>query len=284
MKYILRLSGESPELSILEFEALFKVRPNKTDKQNVFSTDLSLSIDKMRGICESSSMIKKVYFEGPNPLQPPPSLRSSANDTYPTANVAHPCKKVWENKSPQYPGREPKDKPAFHPSMLKPKLARLLVNLARVKPHGKLFDPFCGTGSVLIEAYHLNLKPIGIDVDWKAIKKSEINLKHYKIPAKVKVGDATKLEEQFKPKSIDGIATDLPYGRSSTLAGRDINKLYYEFLNSALKVLKPKRYLVFMKPNKVNNRIPKGYKKIGHGDVYVHGGLTRRVVVLRNDN
>lgn len=238
---------------MLEFEALFGVKPRKV-KPNVVSADLNLNKGRVRGICEISSMVKKVWMDG---------------------------KKVWEQTSPQYPGREPKDKPAFHPSMLKPKMARLLVNLARVKRGGKLMDPFCGTGSILIEANYLDIKSVGMDLDWKAIQKSKINLKHYKIPAKVEVGDATKLEEKFKPNSIDGIATDLPYGRSSTLGGRKIAKLYYDFLSSSLKVLKKDGYLVMMKPSKVRNRIPKGFKKVGQGDFYAHSGLTRRVVILR---
>jgi tRNA G10 N-methylase Trm11 len=36
--------------------------------------------------------------------------------------------------------------------MLPPKLARMMVNLARVPSQGTLFDPFCGGGTVLMEA------------------------------------------------------------------------------------------------------------------------------------
>jgi len=165
--------------------------------------------------------------------------------------------------------------------MLKPKWARLLINLARVKRGGTLLDPFCGTGSILIEAYYLDLVPTGMDLDWKAIKKSKLNLFHYQIPAKINVGDATKLEEFYKPNSIDGIATDLPYGRSSTVAGREISKLYYDFLKSALKVLKPGAYLVMMRASEVHNRTPVGYERIGKGDIYAHRGLTRRAIILR---
>jgi tRNA G10 N-methylase Trm11 len=36
--------------------------------------------------------------------------------------------------------------------MLPPKLARMMVNLARIPEHGTLLDPFCGSGTVMMEA------------------------------------------------------------------------------------------------------------------------------------
>ncbi|MCC7523020.1 hypothetical protein IT407_04475 [Candidatus Uhrbacteria bacterium] len=53
--------------------------------------------------------------------------------------------------------------------MLPPKLARIMLNLSR--PHGVLLDPFCGGGTVLMEAGMLfpELKLIGSDIDAKQV-------------------------------------------------------------------------------------------------------------------
>lgn len=254
MEYTFRLDGESPELAIEEFRALFGCLPKRTSQPNVYTASLSLDSDAVRSVSFDSAMIQKIYLDG---------------------------KRIWKSEAPQYPGREPKDKPAFHPTMLKPKLARLLINLARIKEGGRLLDPFCGTGSILIEAHYLDLNPVGIDLDSRAIEKSNINLKAYNLSIKVDIGDATKLEDKYKADSFDGIVTDLPYGRSSTLGGKEIQSLYYNFLKSALKVLKKGHYLVFMKPSYITNKIPAGFKKVGQGDLYAHKGLTRRAVILK---
>lgn len=255
MKYYFRMDGQAPSLSRLEFEALFDKRPTSTGEPNNFKAHLDLDYDTVRSICTRSALIKKTWTDETE---------------------------VYKYRSPQYPGREPKDKPGFHPSMLKPKWARLLINLARLKRGNKILDPFCGTGSVLIEAHYLDLKPTGIDLDNRAIEKSVMNLDHYGIMnAKVSVGDATLLDHTFKVESFHGIVTDLPYGRSSTTGGDELKPLYYNFLKSARKVLKKGHYLVYMKPHYVNNKIPAGYEKVGQGDLYAHRGLSRRAVILR---
>jgi len=254
MEYYFRLDGQAPSLAILEFEALFGIKPQKEDKQNTYTAELHLSKDRVRGLCERSAMVKKAW----------------------TATLD-----IWRSYSPQYPGREPKDKPAFHPSMLKPKWARLLINLARLNPGNKLLDPFCGTGSILIEAYFLDIKSVGIDLDARAVDKANTNLDHYGIFSKLDVGDATHLDKMFKPESFEGIVTDLPYGRSSTLGGKEISKLYYNFLKAALPILKKGHYLVMMRASTVKHKVPSGLKKVGHGDLYAHRGLTRRAIVFQ---
>ncbi len=63
--------------------------------------------------------------------------------------------------------------------MLPPKLARMMVNLAQVPPGATLLDPFCGGGTVLMEAAlatqakHL----IGSDAETKQIADAEANVK-----------------------------------------------------------------------------------------------------------
>ena len=62
--------------------------------------------------------------------------------------------------------------------MLPPKLARMMVNLAQVPEGGTLFDPFCGSGTMLMEAALAAPagKIIGSDINPQQIKDTEANL------------------------------------------------------------------------------------------------------------
>jgi tRNA (guanine10-N2)-dimethyltransferase len=193
-------------------------------------------------------------------------------------------KLLWKAEKARFLQREPIKKPAFHPTSLKPKLARLLVNLSRAKEKQLLLDPFCGTGSVLIEAAILGMKPIGIDIDAKMIKGSETNLKFYKLKAKLLQGNALELEKVFKKNSIDAIATDPPYGRSTFVGAKSLVALYRGFFSSAHKVLKPKKYLSLLYPHYINAKqlaSRKQWKITFESEMYVHGGLTRKFMVLQ---
>jgi len=194
-------------------------------------------------------------------------------------------KLVWKAQKGRFLDREPIKKPAFHPTALKPKLARLLVNLSRVKEKELLLDAFCGTSSVLIEAALIGTRIAGNDIDEDMINASKINLKFYKISKyNLILGNAMKLEEDFRKNSVDAIATDPPYGRSSRVGAKNILELYKGFLVSANNILKKGRYLAMLYPHyaKIEKFINKGkWKTVDRGSWYVHGGLTRKCLVLQ---
>lgn len=196
-------------------------------------------------------------------------------------------KLIWKAQKGRFLLREPTKKPAFHPTALKPKLARLLVNLSRVKEHELLLDAFCGTSSILVEAALMGMKTAGVDIDEKMINASKINLKFYKIKNfKLIEGNALELENHFKKNSVDAIATDPPYGRSSRIGADSIQDLYRGFLVSAHGILKKGRHLAMLYPHysgieKLVNR--KKWKTVDKGSWYVHGGLTRKCLVLKKN-
>ncbi len=191
-------------------------------------------------------------------------------------------KLLWKAQKGRFENREPQKKPAFHPTALKPKLARLLVNLSRVREGELLLDPFCGTSSVLIEAALMRIKIAGNDIDEDMINSSKINLKFYKVKAlKLIEGDALRLGRNFRKDFFDGIATDPPYGRSSRVGARNIVELYTGFLKSAHGVLKKNRFAVLLYPHYIKFKIPRGWRTVDKGSWYVHGGLTRKCLVLK---
>ena len=58
---------------------------------------------------------------------------------------------------------------------LPPKLARIMVNLTGRKD-GIVWDPFCGSGTILMEAGILGFDLLGSDIDEKAIEYTEKNI------------------------------------------------------------------------------------------------------------
>ncbi len=60
--------------------------------------------------------------------------------------------------------------------VLPPKLARMMVNFAGLK-EGAIWDPFCGSGTVLMEAAVLGYNFLGSDIDENALYYSEENIR-----------------------------------------------------------------------------------------------------------
>ena len=60
--------------------------------------------------------------------------------------------------------------------VLPPKLARMMVNFTGLKD-GTIWDPFCGSGTILMEAAVLGYNFLGSDIDENALYYSEENIK-----------------------------------------------------------------------------------------------------------
>ncbi len=252
MIYTFKLSGENLNLSKFEVETLFKTKCSRRGK--IATCDLKQSPKKLREIANRSALIKKIYRNG---------------------------NKVWEFQQGRYKLREPTARPAFHPTGMKPKMARMLVNLTGSKK--ELLDPFCGIGATLIEAGVLGIKVSGSDYDSRMLKKTKTNLKHYKIkPKKIFKADATELSKHLRKNSVEAIVCDPPYGQSSTTSDKNLRNLFRTFMKEAHKVLKKNGRLVIIIPSKLKipGLIPQEFKRLGKFDWYVHGGLTRQIVVL----
>ncbi|MFA5828158.1 MAG: hypothetical protein WC841_02195 [Candidatus Shapirobacteria bacterium] len=104
--------------------------------------------------------------------------------------------------------------------MTPPKLAKMMVNLARKTTDQPLLDPFCGSGTYLMEMLLLGFNHItGSDIDPVAVENSKTNtewvLKNYpQIDKSSEVGifqsDAKKISQKIAKKSIDAVITE-PY-------------------------------------------------------------------------
>lgn len=104
--------------------------------------------------------------------------------------------------------------------MLPPKLARIMVNLAlegtqkNLLADQTLLDPFCGSGTVLMEAALRGVKVVGSDLDRTAITGSNANLQWLRenyaitVSSEIVYSDATNLALPVEPGSIKYLVTE----------------------------------------------------------------------------
>ncbi len=156
-------------------------------------------------------------------------------------------KLVWRHSAKEWYKRD-RLKPFSdsHKGLLPPKIARILVNLAlgTNDPEGKtLLDPFCGSGTVLLEGGLMKLRLLGNDLDPDQLNGARRNLDFFNLSAKLMNYDATKLSEHID-QTIDFIATEPYMGRPGTREDRlpdlakGLGKLYLGCLKDWNKFLK----------------------------------------------
>ncbi|MHC1579794.1 MAG: methyltransferase domain-containing protein [Candidatus Alkanophagales archaeon] len=176
----------------------------------------------------------------------------------------------------QFLRRAPQARPFFMPGVLLPKFARALVNLSRVRGGERLLDPFCGTGGILIEAALVGAEVFGCDILRRAVRGAAENLSFYGLKGELAACDATAL--CLRDESIDAIATDPPYGRSTPLR-RPLEKLYEDAVSEMHRVLKKNRFVVLL--SSFRDVPHDGFELLETHECYVHKSLTRYVNVLR---
>jgi tRNA (guanine10-N2)-dimethyltransferase len=176
--------------------------------------------------------------------------------------------------------RRPKKRPFFHPSAMHAKLARCMVNLAKPKTGELLLDPFCGTGSTLIEAALIGCRALGLDIQRRMVRGSLRNLAHFNVkPEGVMVADA----KNPPIRKIDCMVTDPPYGTSATTLKRTTKQIVEEILTAVKDMLNKGRRVCIASPKTLNIGdvgVALGYKHLDSHFVYVHRSLTREIAVF----
>jgi len=155
-----------------------------------------------------------------------------------TENISYLAKTVGIQNIDQWTVRD-RGKPYFNrkKGMLPPKVARMMVNLAiseksevrseERKRQITIYDPFCGTGTILIEAMVRGYDVIGSDLDIESVYGSETNLiwfkgeyrldNFYKIFKK----DVSQVTSNDTSKKVDAIVTEPFLGKQTP----DLNKV-----------------------------------------------------------
>lgn len=172
--------------------------------------------------------------------------------------------------------RSPEKRVYFQSSALTPQSSILLLNLS-LRNKDAMLDPFCGTGSILIEsALHGNYA-IGIDIDYKMVTGARRNTRQYNVHHLVDIVLADSLLIPLREKSITSIATDPPYGRLASTKGRTREKVIEGLLRISEKTLKPGGRCAFFLPKGTQIYNSNKLRKIC--SIYLHSDLTREVWV-----
>ncbi|NDB63449.1 MAG: methyltransferase domain-containing protein, partial [Nitrosopumilaceae archaeon] len=148
------------------------------------------------------------------------------------------------------------------------KLTRAMINLARINDDEIVCDPFCGTGSTLLEAQSMGINAIGIDFDEKMCKISKDNLKANKFSAEI-YNQTYEYMDQIK---FDGIVTDLPYGTASKVS-EPPKKIMKKFIS---KIPRKAKFAIMCKKgleDDIKLNLTKKY------EIYRHKSLTRMILV-----
>jgi tRNA (guanine10-N2)-dimethyltransferase len=179
--------------------------------------------------------------------------------------------------------RRPRKKPFFHPSAMPPKLARCMVNLTKPNAGDLLFDAFCGTGGMLIEAALIGCRVVGVDVQKRMVRGTRKNLHFFQINSEgVIVADSRN-----PPLTrVDCVVTDPPYGRSASTFKRSTKQIVEDVLTAVHSILREEGRICMATPRTLNitGICPAlGYKCVESHFVYVHRSLTREIAVLEKE-
>lgn len=157
-----------------------------------------------------------------------------------------------------------------YPHELDWKLTRVMINLIGMKKGETVCDPFCGTGTTLLEAKSMGINGIGLDFDEKMCEIAEKNLKVNNYNSKVlnlEFHELLKISDEF-----DGIVTDLPYGIASKTSEKpqQILKKFFAILPKRKRVA-----VMYKKEMDLNSKL-NGLKKY---HIYRHKSLTRTILI-----
>ena len=150
--------------------------------------------------------------------------------------------------------------------MLPPKLARMMINLAGIQPPFTVLDPFCGSGTVLMEALLLGAdKVVGSDINPRAIHDTQENLKWLQSrypflslkPFALNPSSAVDASSHIPPHSINLLVTEpfLGIPRQGTesdaavrIAVAELETLYEKSFSALKQTLTPHARVVIASP------------------------------------
>lgn len=196
-----------------------------------------------------------------------------------TPNSIYFAELLFKNKK-EYLTRMPKLRPIAKPYTLKSDMARAGINLLQLKENEVLLDPFCGIGGILLEGADMNLRCIGNDINFNDLEHLKTNFEYFRLSfPELQCKDA---QEQFlKENSVDGIISDIPYGKCSRKLGED---LYNNFLKSAQKMLKLNKKMVIIYANFTEFKplALQYFNEVVEIEEYINKSMTRHILILEN--
>ena len=259
-----------------------KIRNNFSNAKKLRSKDLNLRIifpGKNMKLNSASILKNKIIKKGaefnflflPSLSPQPPLIPLSGEVRRDTKNKIILSETVAVQDIERYSERD-YDRPKRNPKIgiIPPKLAQIMINLARIKKGEIILDPFCGIGTILQEALLNDYKVVGSDANGDQIANCKENLewlsKKYILEYpnyKIFQSDMKNITRKIKPNSVDAIVTESTLGPiykkvpSKAEIGHNYNrfiKMYTGFFQIAKLVLrKNKRIIITIPAYKIKN-------------------------------
>ncbi|AFS81738.1 RNA methylase [Candidatus Nitrosopumilus koreensis AR1] len=171
-------------------------------------------------------------------------------------------KKIEDQKRPK--------KVITQPHELDWKLTRTMINLIGLKEGETVCDPFCGTGTTLLEAESMGIHAIGLDFDKKMVEITKKNLKENGYKSKIIHADFQEIKNLSD--KFDGIVTDFPYGKTSKTSEKP-----EEIIKKFVAIMPKRKKMAIMYKKELGDNLKlKGSKKY---QIYRHKSLTRTILI-----
>lgn len=142
--------------------------------------------------------------------------------------------------------------------MIPPKIAKMMINLAKIPKETNILDPFCGSGTFLQEEILLGFENVaGSDLDIKAVEKSKRNLEWQFGDKKINIRSIDALQLSKYYKEIEAIISEPFLGsprlrvmrRDQVFKEREnLEKFYENIFEEFHKVLINDGKIVFILP------------------------------------
>ena len=136
---------------------------------------------------------------------------------------------------------------------IKTNLAYAMIRCANVKIGNLIVDPFCGSGTILLEALDVfqgQVRCIGMDVSRRSANGAQENARaegYDETICKFHCCDARAFRKHLEEECVDAIVSNLPWGVVTGMKNvSDLQSMYEVFLRSAWYILKDKARIVML--------------------------------------
>lgn len=170
----------------------------------------------------------------------------------------------------------------FSPVSMHPRRAASLLHLARVAPGGRVYDPFCGTGGMVLEAALEGYDAWGSDLDSFMVQGTLQTLADAAaepLDGHAFVADIADAPALVGP--VEAVVTDLPYGRGSSTDGEPLRELYGRAFAAFARLLPAGRHAVVGHPDPslLSGLEAHGFRVVERHAEPVHRSLVRHYAV-----